>query len=177
MQTYVEQSDILKDVVPESLVNFAPVVTVIRGYTLRTANGGFAYWGQGCWIVPRSGELVIASVSLDKLVDKYGLSSMDAFESAMASRLITRIQWPVAFVRQGEAVYVPFGQVPLVTTASELASFVVVPWISKELANRAGTCVGELLFANFGKYLKSAGTKSPWKEVVAPWKAYRAAME
>ena len=155
--------------------SFAPSVTTIRGFTMRTQNCSFAWWLQGCWVVGRSGELVATSVSLPKILEKVSMSSVDGFETAMADRKISRLEWPCCVIRPGECAYFPFGEAPLVTSTSELASFLVIPWISK-IGLLAQTDVQELVFAGFGNFLGKVGGKAPWKAVVPLWKKYRASL-
>lgn len=163
----------LSDSGETNFLGFKPCIVSIRSFTLRVGNSSFPWWAQGCWIIARSGDLVVCSVNLTKIEEKKTMSSLDDFEAVMGDRKVSRLDWPVAILHPGECVYCPFGEVPLVTSDSDVASFLVLPWVTR-IGLKADPHLQELIFTAFAKWLKTVEKKTAWQPLVGKWKAYRA---
>ena len=117
------------------------------------------------------------TADIDFLSTKCKLNTLDGLDIAMQTRAALKQQRPVVRMAPGESMWVPYGSVPIITSCSEFATFVVIPWVSKELASEHSPDVVEMIYAAFTKFLKSMGNKTPWGQMGKDWKAFRATFD
>jgi len=121
------------------------------------------------------GEGRAGPMEVQRALDKTSITSLEQIETALENRGVARIQWPIIRLNSGEVAWVPFGHIPFVTSQTELADTLYIPWMTSALGAISEE-VQDLVFTSWSQFLKQVGNKTPWKDRMAAWKEYRAAV-
>ena len=127
--------------------------------------------------MPISHPIAFYAIELKKANQKSQMVSLEKLEAALEQRAVGRLTWPMAELKPNNVAFIPYGHVPLITTVSEVADFLWLPWVSVETATRADSDIAELVTASFSKYLQHVSTQAPWSSVMPAWKEYRRVLD
>ena len=65
------------------------------------------------------------------LVEKDDFAVIDQFDAALETKQLKDHPWAMAYIETGQAAWVPYGTIPLVTGVDDITSFCVFPWMSE----------------------------------------------
>jgi hypothetical protein len=115
---------------------FGPIAVAVRTKTLRAGGSSFPLTGIGCWIWARHGEVQLAIVCGDKLINTGDMATYDAKEldKALESKAMTTYKPEMAIIPHHGVAWVPYGMIALVTGQDNVNEFTVLPHLNDDLA-------------------------------------------
>lgn len=147
---------------PEHVLgDFAPFAVVLRQSACRHGPAGWPLPGVGCWV--RSfGEVHGVLLELESLKGA-GMHEYNDFNAALDHRKF-RTWKPVGIrLSAGYILWIPYGQIGLLSTTDTIGSFLCIPWFNKDLA----IATTEDLWSWIAGANIACGNKNPER---SPWK-------
>jgi hypothetical protein len=150
---------------------FVPFVDVIRRHTMRVGISSFPLTGLGAILIPIN-QIGVSIVDVSLCIDEGDLQLLEQFDKAFEDKKMSKNIWPHSVLNPGDALWLPYGVVPLVCTSEEMGSFVVMPVPCEKMLKKVSDDAVELLFNACVKYGKKHIEKTPWKTLVPALTAF-----
>jgi hypothetical protein len=150
---------------------FVPFVDVIRRHTMRVGISSFPLTGLGAILIPIN-QIGVSIVDVSLCIDEGDLQLLEQFDKALEDKKMSKNIWPHSVLNPGDALWLPYGVVPLVCTSEEMGSFVVMPVPCEKMLKKVSDDAVELLFNACVKYGKKHIEKTPWKTLVPALTAF-----
>jgi hypothetical protein len=150
---------------------FGPYAHGIRKHTLRFGAQAWPVAGIGCWVYAHDSPVQVALIDPRPLYTDCGLQSLDNLEAALEHKKAMTLKHSLCLLPTGGVLWCPYVYVPLVTTASEIATFAVFPHFSSDLAAQADPDVLDAVLAVTIKHAKrnKANAEQPmWSLILEP---------
>ena len=137
----------------------------VRVHTLRVGAASRPLLGTGCFILAGSQGVSLCGVDSSVLAEKCDFAVIDQSDAALETKQHKDHPWAMAYIEPGQAAWVPYGTIPLVTGVDDITSFCVFPWMSVAMYKVAKTRGegAELLMEAVCKHARKHKDESAWK--------------
>ena len=103
-----------------------------------------------------------------------GMHEYGALEKALEHKKYRTWKPTSVVVKPGMAMWVPYGQLVLLSIDSEVASFVVCPWFDSDLARDCTEDVWQYMVGHIISHANKNEQKAPWKKLLPAFRAFSA---
>lgn len=151
---------------------FAPFVCTARQFTCRCGPSGWPLAGVGSFVVAKENSQLHALVLDIATLKEAGMLEYAQLERALEHKRFRTWQPTAVRITSSQMVWIPYGMICLPSTTNELASFMVIPWLSAELAEGATEDVWRYISSGIIAFGNKNETKSPWKVVLPAFRNF-----